>query len=87
MNAPIPRQWLERGTKASAGYQSVGTVRKYQGGWQPPAKYPPYVSKNQSEYGHYLVVIPNNEVHGKTGQLQRGAPGVGQYMADREKKA
>ena len=31
--------------------------------------------------------MKNNEVHGQVGQLQPGAPGVGQHMTDREQKA
>ena len=48
MDVSVPRQWLRRGATAAAGYQSVGPIRKYQGGWQPPAGYPPYVPKNQA---------------------------------------
>ena len=33
MNVSVPRQWLGRGVTAAAGYQSVGPIRKYQGGW------------------------------------------------------
>ena len=45
MNVSVPRQWLGRGETAAAGYKSVGSIKKYQGGWQPPAEYPPYVPK------------------------------------------
>ena len=43
MNMSVPRQWIRRGATAAAAYQSVGPIRKYQCGWQPPAAYPPYV--------------------------------------------
>ena len=62
-------------------------IIKYQGGWQPPAGYPPYVLKNKADYGHHLVVMPNDEVHGQVGQLQPGTPGVGKHMAEREQKS
>ena len=65
----------------------MGTIRKYQGGWQPPIGYPPYVPKKQAKYGHHLFVIPKNEVHVQVGQLQPGAPGVGQHVVEREQKA
>ena len=81
-----PAQWLGRGATSAAGYQLVGNIRKYQGGWQPPAGYLPYVLKNQAEYGHHLVVMPKNEAHGQVGQIQPGTPGVGQHMVEREKK-
>ena len=60
MNVSVPRQWLERGAISSEGYQSVGPIRKYQGGWKPPAGYSPYVPKEQAEYGHHLFVMPKN---------------------------
>ena len=87
INVSVPRQWLGRGVAATAGFQSVGPISKYEGGWQPPAVYPPYVPKKQSEYGHHLVIMPKNEAHGQVGQLQPGTPGVGQYTEEREKKA
>ena len=31
--------------------------------------------------------MQKNEVHGQVGQIQAGAPGVGQHMEEREKKA
>ena len=65
----------------------MGPIRKYQGGWQPPAGYLPYVLKNQAEYGHHLVVMPNNELHGQVGQLQPEVPDLGQHMTEREEKA
>ena len=34
-----------------------------------------------------MVVMPKNEVHGQVGQIQSGTPGVGQHMAECEKKA
>ena len=37
MNVSLPRQRLGRVVTAAAGYQSVGTIIKYQGEWQPPA--------------------------------------------------
>ena len=86
-NVSVLRQWLGRGATTAEGYQSVGPIRKYQGGWQPPARYPPYVPKNQADYVHCLVVIPKNVSHGQVGQLQPGTPGVGQYTAEREQKA
>ena len=86
MNLSVPRQWLGRGATAAAGYQSVGPISKYQGGWQPPAGYPPYGPKNKSEYVHHLVVMTKNEVNVQVGQLQPVAPVVGQRMADRELK-
>ena len=79
INVSLPRQWLGRGATAAAGYQSVGPIIKYQGGWQPPAGYPPYVTKKQSKYGNHLVVMPKNETHGQVGQIQPGTPDVGQY--------
>ena len=87
MTVSIPRQWLGRGATVVAGYQSVGPINKYQGGWQPPTGYPPYVPRNQAEYGHHLVVMPNNKVHGQVGRIQPGAPGVWQHTAEREQKA
>ena len=87
MNVSVPRQWLGREAKVAAGYKSVGSIRKYQGGCQPPAGYPQYVIKKQAEYGHHLVVMPNNEAHGQVGQLQPGTPGVGQYTVEREQKS
>ena len=65
MNVSFPRQWLRRGATAAAGYQSVVPISKYQGGWQPPAGYPPYVPKNQVEYAYHLVVIAKNEARGR----------------------
>ena len=50
-------------------------------------RYPPYVTKNQAEYGHHLVVILKNEVHGQVGQIQSGTPGVGKHMTEREQKS
>ena len=32
MNVSVPRQWLGRGAASVAGYQPVGTIRKYQCG-------------------------------------------------------
>ena len=87
VNVSVPIQWLGRGATAAEGYQSVGPISKYQGGWQPPAGYPPYVPKNQAEYGHHLVFMPKNVVNDQVGQLQPGTPGVGQHMAEREQKA
>ena len=81
-----PRQWIGRGATAAEGYQSVGPISKYQGGWQPPAGYPPYVPEKKAEYGHHLVVIPKNGAHGQVDQLHPGTPGVGQYTAEREQK-
>ena len=43
INVSVPIQWLGRGSTAAAGYQSVGPISKYQGGWQPPVGFPPYV--------------------------------------------
>ena len=37
MNVSVPRKWIGRGSTEAAGYQSVGSIRKYQGGWQQPA--------------------------------------------------
>ena len=65
----------------------MGSIIKYQGLWQPPTGYPPYVPKNQAEYGHHLVVMPNNEVRGQVGKVHPGTPGVGQHMAEREQKS
>ena len=48
VNVSVPRQWLGRGVTLAAGYQSVVSIRKYQGGWQPPAGYPTYVPKKQA---------------------------------------
>ena len=45
------------------------------------------MSKNQADYGHHLVVMPKNELHGQVGQLQPGKPGVGKHMVEREQKA
>ena len=87
MNVSVPIQWLGRGATAVAGYQSVGPIIKYQGGWQQHAEYTPYVPKNLAEYGHHVVVMPKNEVHGQVGQLQPGTPGVGQHMAECEQKS
>ena len=86
MNVSVPRQWLGRGATAEEGYQSVGPISKYQGGWQTPAGYLPYVPKKQAEYAHHLVAMPKNEAHGQVGQLQKGTPGVGQYTEEREQK-
>ena len=86
MNVSVPIQCLGRGATASVWYQSVGPIRKYQGGWQPPVGYPPYVPKKQAEYGHQLVVMPKNEVHGQVGQLYPGTLGVGQHMEAHEEK-
>ena len=60
MNVSVPRQWLEIGATEAEGYQSVVPISKYQGGWQPPARYLPYIPKKQAEFGNYLVFIPNN---------------------------
>ena len=60
MNVSVPRQWLGRGAIEAVRYQSVEPISKYQGGWKPPAGYPPYVPKKQAEYGHHLVVMPKN---------------------------
>ena len=49
--------------------------------------YSSYVPRNQAEYSHHLVVMPNNEVRGQVGQLHPGAPRVGQHMAERKQKA
>ena len=87
INVSVPRQCIGRGATATAGYQSVGPLRKCQGGWQPPAGYPPYVPKKKDEYGHHLVVMPKNEAHDQVGQLKPGTTGVGQHMAEREQKA
>ena len=86
MNVSLPRQWLGRGVTSALGYQSVGPIIKYQGVWQPPAGYLPYVPKNQAEYGHHLVVMSKNEVHGQAGRLHPGTPGLGQHTAEREQK-
>ena len=67
MNVSVPIQWLGRGAEEAAGYQSVGTIIKYQGGWKPTAGYPPYVPKKQAKYGHHLFVMPKNEAHGQLG--------------------
>ena len=48
MNVSVLKQWLGRVAAVAAGYQSLGTIRNYQGGWQPPAGYPPYVPKIKS---------------------------------------
>ena len=85
MNVSVSRQCIGRGETEAAGYKSVGPIRKYQGEWQPPAGYHPYVPKNKSEYGHHLFVMPKNEVHGRVGQINPGSPGVGQHMAEHEK--
>ena len=84
-NVSVLRQWLGRGATAAARYQSLRPIRKYQGGWQPTEGYPPYAPKKQVKYGHHLFFMPNNEVHGRVGQLQPEAPGVGQHMVEREK--
>ena len=86
MNVSVPRQWLGRGVTAASGCQLVGLISKYQCGWQPPAGYPPYVSKKQAKYGHHPFVMPKNEIHVRVGQIQPGAPGVGQHIAEREQK-
>ena len=44
------------------------------------------MTKNQSEYSHHLFFMPKNDLHGRVGRLQPGAPGVGQHMAEHEKK-
>ena len=87
MNVSVPRQWLGRGATVAEWYQSVGPIRKHQGGWQPPAGYPPYMPKKKADYVHHLVFMPKNEVHGQVGKLHLGTPGVGKHMAEREKKA
>ena len=87
MNVSVPRQWLGRGATAAAGYQYVVPIRKYQGGWKTPAGYTPYVPKNQAKYGHPPFVMPKNEVHDQVGNLQSGAPYIGQHMAERAPKA
>ena len=87
MNVSVPRKWLGRGATASAGDQSLGPIRKYQGVWQPLAGYPPYVPQKQAKYGHQLVFMPKNEAHGQVGQIQLGTPGVGKYTAECEQKA
>ena len=46
MNVSVPRKWLGRGSTEAAGYNSVEPIIKYQGGWQPPAGYPPYVPQD-----------------------------------------
>ena len=48
--------------------------------------YTPYVPQKQADNGHHLVVIPENDVHGQVGQIQPGAPGVGQNMGERKKR-
>ena len=48
MNVAVPRQWLGRAAASEVAYQSVGPIRNYQGGWQPPVGYWSYVSKKQS---------------------------------------
>ena len=63
----------------------MGFIRKYQGGWQPPAGYLPYVPKKKAKYGRHPFFMPKNELHGQVGQLQSGAPGIGQHMAKCEK--
>ena len=87
VNVSVLIKWLGRGATASAGYQSVVTISKYQGGWQPPAGYPTYVPQKRAKYGHHLFVVPKNEVHGQVGQIKPGAPGVGQHMVKREQKS
>ena len=87
MNVSVPRQLLGRGATAASGYQSVRHISKYQGGWKPPAGNPPYVPQKQSEYGHHLVVMPNNEAHVQVRQLQPWTSGLGKHMAEREQKA
>ena len=86
MNVSVPRQWLGRGATAASGYQSVGPIHKYQGGWQTPAGYPPYVPKEQAGYSHHTFVIPKHLLHGRVGRLQPGAPVIGQHMDEREQK-
>ena len=83
VNVAVPRQCLGRGSTVAAGYRSVGPIRKYQGRWKPPAGYMPYVPKYKSDYGHHLFVMPNNEVHGRVGQIQFGAQGLGKHMSER----
>ena len=68
-NVSVPRQWIGRGATTAARYQSLGTIRKHQDGWQPPAGYLTYVPKKQAEYGHHLFLMPKNEVYGRVGQL------------------
>ena len=87
MNVSVPRQCLGIGETVAVEYLSVGPISKYQGGWQPPAGYPPYVPKHQAKCDHHLFFMPKNEVHGRVGQLQLWAPGVGQQMAEHEQKA
>ena len=70
INVSVPRQLLGIGATSAAGYQPAGPIRKYQGGWQPPSGYSPYVPKKKAEYGHHPFVMPKNEVHGRVGQLR-----------------
>ena len=87
MNVSVPRQCLGRGATATEGYQSVGPISKYKGEWQPTARYLLYQPKKKSEYGHHLVFMSKNGVHGQVGQLQPGTPGAGQHMEEREQKS
>ena len=64
MNVSVPRQCIVGGATAAAGYQSVGPINKYQGGWKPPVGYPPYVPKKKAKYGHHQFFMLKNEVHG-----------------------
>ena len=72
MVVTVPRQWLVRGATAAVGYQSVVPISKYQGGWQPPAVYPPYVPKKQAYYGHHMFVIPRMRYMDKQGNYSQG---------------
>ena len=45
MNVSVPMQWLVRGAAEAAGYQSLRPISQYQGVWQPPVGYLPYVFK------------------------------------------
>ena len=76
IDVSVAIQWLGRGATEASGYQSVGPVIKYQGGWQPSSGYLPYMPKNQSKYGRHLFGMPKNEVHGRVWQIQKEAPGV-----------
>ena len=86
MNVSVLRQWLGRGTTAAAGYHWVVPISKYQGGWEPPARYPLYVPKKQADYSHHPFFMPKNEVYGRVGQLHPRAPVVGQHMAEIKQK-
>ena len=80
MNLSVPKQCLGRESTTAVGYQSLVSIRKHQGGWQITEGYPPYVLKIQANYVHHRFFMPLNEVHRQVGQLQQGAPGVGQHM-------